>query len=58
MGKTLLDAFNDTFSRQINQAKTYQDAYEKASQQFEKEHGFTAFESYDSFRKKKSRRRR
>lgn len=57
MARTLLEAFNDDFSREIKQARNYPEAYEKATQKFEEQHGFTAFDSYDSFRKKKARKR-
>lgn len=58
MARTLLDAFNDDFAKEIRQARNYPEAYERASRRFEQDHGFTAFESYDSFRKKKERRKR
>jgi hypothetical protein len=56
MRRTLLDVFNDDFARELNQARNYPDAYEKATEKFEQQHGFTAFDSYDSFRKKKERK--
>jgi hypothetical protein len=49
--RTLLDAFSDEFSREIRQARNYPEAYERATQNFERDHGFSAFDSYDSFRK-------
>lgn len=55
--RTLIDAFNDDFVREIKQARNYPEAYEKATEKFEQQHGFTAFESYDSFRKKKERKK-
>jgi predicted esterase YcpF (UPF0227 family) len=58
MRRTLLDAFADEFSKEIKNARNYPEAYERASEKFESNHGFQAFESYESFRKKKDRRRR
>jgi hypothetical protein len=56
MARTLLDAFNEDFAREIRQARNHPEAYERATRKFEDQHGFTAFDSYDSFRKKKERR--
>lgn len=58
MKRSLLDVFDDAFAREIKQARNHPEAYERATQKFEQEHGFTAFDGYDSFRKKKSRRRK
>jgi hypothetical protein len=54
--RLLIDAFNDDFVRELKQARNYPEAYEKATERFEEQHGFVAFESYDSFRKKKERK--
>ncbi len=56
--RTLLDAFSEDFSREIQQARNYPEAYERATQKFESDHGFSAFDSYDSFRKKVERKRK
>ena len=56
--RSLIDAFNDDFVREIKQARNYPEAYERATEKFERDHGFTAFDSYDSFRKKRDRRRK
>lgn len=56
--KSMLEAFDDDFAREIMQARNHPEAYEKATEKFEQQHGFTAFESYDSFRAKKARKRK
>lgn len=56
--KSLLQAFDDDFIRELKQARNYPEAFEVATQKFETQHGFVAFESYDSFRNKKRRARR
>lgn len=58
MAKTLMDVFNEDFAREIRQARNYPEAYDKATEKFELAHGFTAFDSYDSFRKKKERNKK
>jgi hypothetical protein len=59
MAKSLLEYFDDEFVRELKQARNYPEAYEKATQRFEKEHGFAVpFNGYDSFRLKKSRKRK
>jgi len=58
MARTLLDVFTDDFIREIKQARRYPDAFEMANEKFEKQHGFIAFDSYDSFRMKKSRNKK
>lgn len=55
MSKGLIKAFNDEFTRHLSGAKNYPEAYEKASEDFKTKHGFEAFGSYDSFRKKRDR---
>lgn len=56
--RNIVDAFDDYFTRELKSVARNQDAYHKAAEKFEKEHLFTAFDSYDSFRLKKSRRRK
>lgn len=56
MAKTLVEVFQEDFYREVRQAKNYPEAYEKAKDSFEKRHGFTPFNSYETFRKKKARR--
>lgn len=58
MAKSLIQAFNDEFTKQLSGAKNYQEAYDKASDEFKKKHDFEAFGSYDSFRKKRDRSKR
>lgn len=55
MAKTLLQVFDEKFTRELPKSKNYPEAYEKASEKFEQEHGFTPFNSYETFRKKKRR---
>jgi hypothetical protein len=57
MAKTLYEVFSEDFAREIRQARNYPEAYEKATQKFEEQHGFTAFNSYETFRRKKKPRR-
>jgi len=58
MAKTLFSVFDEDFVREIKQARNYPEAYEKASQKFEERHGFTAFNSYETFRSKKRKAKR
>jgi len=58
MRKTLLQAFDEDFIREVKKARNHPEAFEKASEEFEKKHDFVAFDSYESFRKKKERRHR
>lgn len=55
MAKTLFEAFYEDFAKEVRQSKNYPEAYEKASQKFENRHGFTAFNSYETFRRKKKK---
>jgi hypothetical protein len=57
MAKTLFEVFYDEFAKEIRQAKNYPEAYEKASSKFEERHGFTPYNSYETFRRKKKARR-
>lgn len=58
MAKTLLQKFDEDFLKELRDVRRNLDAYERATQKFEDEHGFIAFDSYDSFRKKKARNRK
>ena len=58
MAKTLLQKFDEDFLREIKQSRSNPDAYERITQRYEEQYGFTPFESYDSFRKKKQRLRK
>lgn len=52
--RTLLEVFDDAFQSEIRQARNYPEAYERASEKFERQHGFIVpFNGYDSFRRKK-----
>jgi hypothetical protein len=53
MAKTLLQKFDEDFVRELRAVRRNPDAFERATQKWEDEHGFTPFESYDSFRRKK-----
>lgn len=56
MAKTLLEAFEEVFSKEVRSSRNYSEAYKKAASNFQDAHGFAApFESYGSFRKKKER---
>jgi hypothetical protein len=56
--KTLIEAFDEDFTKEIKNARTHAEAYDRAMQKFEDDHGFTPFPSYDSFRKAKERSRK
>ncbi len=56
--RKLIDAFVDDFYQELKQARTNPDAFERASAKFENRHGFTDFDDYDQFRRKKKRSRR
>lgn len=58
MAKTLLQKFDEDFLKELRQVRRNPDAYERATQKWEDEHGFTPFDSYDSFRMKKQRKRK
>lgn len=53
MRKTLFEVFDEVFQGEVKRAKNYPEAYENAADKFEREHGFPAFNGYDSFRKRK-----
>lgn len=53
MAKRLIDVFRDDFLSEIKTSKNYPEAFEKANAKFEERHGFTAFNSYETFRRKK-----
>jgi len=57
MAKTLFEVFNEDFSKEIKKARNYPEAYEKATEKFELNHGFTPFNSYETFRRKKKKPR-
>lgn len=58
MAKSLIEKFDEYFVRELKQARNNPEAYERASQKWEKEHDFQPFENgYDSFRRKKKRKR-
>jgi hypothetical protein len=57
MAKTLFDVFYEDFAKEIRQAKNYPEAFEKASTKFEDRHGFAAFNSYETFRRRKKGQR-
>lgn len=58
MGRTLFDAFSEEFLKEAKNAKSYPEAFNKASDKFRMAHGFDAFNSYDSFRKRNERKRK
>lgn len=58
MAKKLIDVFSDEFFKEVRHARNYPDAYDKATANFEKDHNFIAFDSYDSFRKKLGRNKK
>lgn len=58
MSKSMLQKFDEDFLRELRGVRRNADAFELANQKWQDEHGFVAFESYDSFRKKKARKRK
>jgi hypothetical protein len=54
--RTIVEAFDDYFTRELKAVRRNEDAYDRATEKFEREHKFTAFNSYDSFRLKKKRK--
>lgn len=53
MSKTMLQRFDEDFLRELRGARRNPDAFERATEKWESQFGFTPFESYDSFRRKK-----
>jgi hypothetical protein len=58
MAKSLFEVFNEDFVREIREARRYPEALYKASEKFEKQHGFEPFPSYEAFQKKRYRSRK
>lgn len=58
MSKRLLEAFDADFVRELKYARNHPEAYDRATEKWEKEHGILPFEGYDSFRKRKERARK
>lgn len=58
MKRTLLDVFDVEFTTELRQVRRNEEAYDKATARFEEQHGFTPFDNYDSFRKKKQYKRK
>lgn len=63
MKKTLFDVFDDTFNRQLAASKSYPEAFERANERFEHEHGFSVssvpgLATYDSYRMRRARRKK
>lgn len=56
--RRLIDVFDEDFARELRQATNNPEAFDRATEKFEREHGFVPFESYDSFRNKKLRSRK
>jgi hypothetical protein len=56
MERSLLEVFDDDFLRELKEARRHPDAFWRTSVKWIEQHGFAPFESYDSFRKKKSRK--
>ena len=57
MAKTAFEAFNEDFFRELKQARNQTEAYERATNKFEQQHGFVAVTSFDSYRKRRDRKR-
>jgi hypothetical protein len=57
MAKTLLQAFDEYFTKELKAVTKNEDAYDRATEKFEKDYELKAFNSYDSFRLKKKRGR-
>lgn len=57
MRKSFVDALDDYFTKELKQARSNEAAYDAATQRFEEDHGFTVPYTYDSFRKKKRKKK-
>lgn len=55
MAKTLFEAFYEDFAKEVRHSRNYPEAFEKASEKFKDRHGFPAFNSYETFRRKKKK---
>lgn len=58
VAKTPIEALDDYFFKELKQARNYPEAYQKATERFEREHNLSAPCSYDSFRQSKKRKAR
>jgi hypothetical protein len=59
MAKSLLEYFDDEFVRELRQARNGPEAYDRTTERFEQQHGFTPpFPSFDAFRMQKTRKRK
>ena len=55
--KTIFDAFNQEFEKQLPHSKTYLEAFNKADAVFEEKIGCSVYSNYESFRTLRSNRR-
>jgi len=56
--RTVYDAFNDEFERNLPNSSNYQQAYHKAEAAFEEKIGCIVYSNYESFRTLRSKRRK
>lgn len=58
MANPCLPKFDEDFLRELRHTRKYPDAFDIINKRWQDEHGFTPFESYDSFRMQKQRKRK
>lgn len=58
MAKTAFESFREEFFRELKQARTNPEAYDRATEKFESQHGFVACNSYETFRRRNKRDRK
>jgi hypothetical protein len=54
--RTIFDAFNEEFERNLSNVRHYQQAYLRAEEVFEQKIGCTLYNNYESFRTVRSKR--
>jgi fructose/tagatose bisphosphate aldolase len=55
--RTIFDAFNEEFEKNLPTSRNYPQAYDKAESSFEEKIGCTVYSNYESFRTLRSKRR-
>jgi hypothetical protein len=56
--RTVFDAFNAEFEKNLPNSRNYQEAYHKAEETFDQKIGCSVYSNYESFRTLRSKRRR
>lgn len=55
--RTVYDAFNEEFEKNLSCSQTYQQAYQRTDASFEEKIGASVYSNYESFRTLRSKRR-